>query len=269
MFPRLFLIVFLTTLTLSSARAQSTGPTSSPNAAALASQALQAVAGTTTLSDITIQATANYTAGSDQESGTATLVALGNAASLVTLNLSDGQHREIREGIAGAWVGPDGTPHAMLSHNNFVDASWFYPAFTLAALTSDPTLGLSLVGQEVHAGQTVFHLVASRAVSRKDPNIVALIQRLSTMHLYLDAATLLPAAFAFNIHPDTDTGIDIAVEIRFAGYQSFSGVQVPTHIQKYLQNSLLVDLAVTNVTINSGVPASLFALPSIATGGAQ
>ena len=206
MFTRLVILFSIPVLTLSVVKAQTAGPVRDPNAVALASKALQAVAGTTALSDITIQAAANYTAGCEQETGTATLVALGNVDSLVTLNLSDGQPGEVRNGIQGVWVGTDGAPHTMLSHNNFVDASWFYPAFTLAALTSDATLGLSLVGQEVHEGQAVFHLVASRVVSRNDPNTVALIQRLSTMHLYLDAATLLPAAFAFNVHPDTDTG---------------------------------------------------------------
>ena len=60
------------------------------------------MAGGTALTDITIQANANYVAGSDEETGTATLVARGNAQSLITLNLSGGQRQEIRNGIAGS-----------------------------------------------------------------------------------------------------------------------------------------------------------------------
>ena len=43
------------------------------------------------------------------------------------------------------------------------------------------------------------------------------------------------------------------------------------HIQKYLQRTLLLDVTVTNVLVNSGLPASEFNLPSptLNTGGAQ
>lgn len=239
-----------------------------PSAVALANRALQALVGGTALTDITLQASATYIAGSDQETGPATLVALGNQQSRVTLNLTSGQRQEIRSGIAGVWVGADGAPHAMLSHNNFVDASWFYPAFTLAALASDPTLAISLVGQEVHNGEPVYHLLLDRVVTRNSPHTVALIQRISTVHLYLDASTLLPAALDFNIHPDRNTAIDIPVEIRCSTYHSFKGVQVPTHIQRYIQNSLTLDLTVANAAVNSGVPASTFTLPAVPAGGA-
>ena len=113
--------------------------------------ALQAIAGSTALTDITIQATASYVAGSDEETGTATLVARGNAESLITLNLSGGQRQEIRQGIQGAWVGTDGVAHAMATHNCFIDAEWYFPALSLAALASDPTQIAVLVGQRVHA----------------------------------------------------------------------------------------------------------------------
>lgn len=92
-----------------SAAAQSTVAVSDPTAVALASRALQSLAGGTALSDITLQANATYVAGSDEETGMATLVARGNAQSLVTLNLTGGQRQEVRNGVAGYWTGPDGT----------------------------------------------------------------------------------------------------------------------------------------------------------------
>ena len=201
--------------------------------------------------------------------GPATLVALGNQQSRVTLNLTSGQRQEIRVGIAGVWVGPDGTAHNMHSHNCFLDASWFYPAFTLMALATDPTLSISLVGQEVHAGEPVYHLALSHVMPRKKLSTIELIQRISTMHLYLDAATLLPADLDFNVHPDTDTNINVPIEIRYGGYTAFNGVQAPTVIQKYIQNSLVLNLAVASAAVNSGVPASYFAFPYVSAGGAQ
>ncbi len=86
------------------------------------------------------------------------------------------------------------------------------------------------------------------------------------MDLYLDANSLLPSALAFNIHPDKNSSVDIPVEIRFGAYQSFKGTWVPTRIQKYLQNSLVVDLTVTSATANSGVSDSAFTLPTVSQG---
>jgi hypothetical protein len=242
---------------------------SSPAAVSLASRALQSLAGATALTDITLQANANYIAGSDEETGTATLVAHGNVQSLVTLNLSGGQRQEIRNGVAGVWVGPDGTPHAMAGHNCFLDADWFFPAFSLAALASDPTLVITLVGQEVHEGESVYHLTLFHNLSGQTPDVVSLVQQLSAMDLYLDATSLLPAALDFSVHPDNGANVNIPVEIRLAGYKSFSGIQAPTQIQKYLQNTLVLNLTVTNAAVNSGVPASVFTLPAVPEGGAQ
>ena len=242
---------------------------SNPTAVALASQALQAIAGGTALSDITIQATANYVAGSDQETGTATLVALGNAQSLVTLNLSGGQRQDIRNGIAGVYIGPDGIAHAMATHNCFIDANWYFPPLSLAALATDPTQIITLVGQQVYEGHQVYHLTLFHYLGTQSPGIVALVERVSALDLYLDATTFQPVALDFNIHPNNDAGTNIPAEIRFGAYQQFNGVWAATRIQKYVQNTLLLDLTVTGVAVNSGVSASVFTLPTVSGGGAQ
>jgi hypothetical protein len=269
MFTRPAILFLGAVLAVSAVEAQTTTPVSNPSAVALASKALQALAGYTPLSDITIQAAANYVAGSDQETGTATLVARGNAQSLVTLNLSGGQRQEIRNGVAGVSVGADGTPHAMANHNCFIDADWFFPALSLQALASDPTLVISLIGQEVREGEQVYHLTLFHYISSQIANVVATVQRVSAMDLYLDATSLLPVALDYNMHPDYDADTNLAAEIRFGAYQSFNGVQAPTRIQKYVNNSLALDLAVTNAAANSGVSPSAFTLPIVATGGGQ
>jgi len=81
------------------------------------------------------------------------------------------------------------------------------------------------------------------------------------MDLFLDSLTLLPAALAFNIHPDNDMGLDIRVEIRFSEYRAVSGVQVPFHIQKYLNNGLALDLQVQIATLNTGLAPAAFSIP--------
>ena len=269
MFRRLLLIAFLTTLSIGWARGQSTGPTSSPAALALAKQALQALAGGTVLTDITLQGSANYIAGSDQESGTATLVARGNAQGLATLNLTGGQRQEIRNGPAGAWSGPDGVQDLMALHNCWVDASWFFPALTLQALSADPTLGVVYLGPAQWNGLAALHLQFSHVVPGQAPRVTTHIQSLSTSDLYLDPKSLWPLALDFNTHPDDDINQSIPVEIQFGNYRAVSGVLVPFRIQKFLQRTLTLDFTVTQAAVNSGVPPSTFTIPELPTGGAQ
>ena len=239
-------------------------PVSNPQAIALASQSLRSLAGGTALTDITIQANANYVAGSDEETGTATLVARGNAQSLITLNLSGGQRQEIRNGVEGARVGADGTAAAIATHNCFIDANWFFPALSLSALASDPTQIAVYAGQQVYEDRQVYHLTLFRYLGPQSADAGGLVQRVSTLDLYLDAVSLRPVALDFNVHPDNDANTSIPAEIVFGGYQQMQGVWVATRIQKYLQGSLLLDLTVTSVAVNSGVPASAFTLPIIA-----
>jgi hypothetical protein len=266
--PRPYLILIIAAFLCGQAFSQ-TPVASSPQAVNLASKALQSLAGGTALTDITLQANANYVAGSDEESGSATFVARGNAQSLITLNLSGGQRQEVRNGVMGVSVAADGTATAMATHNCFIDADWFFPALSLSALASDPTQVIGFVGQQVYEGQQVYHLTLSHYLSAQSPDIIALVQRVSAMDLYLDATTLRPVALDFNLHPDNDANTSTPAEIRFGAYQQFQGIWAPTRIQKYLQNTLLLDLTVSSVAVNSGVSASMFTLPIVTAGGAQ
>jgi hypothetical protein len=258
-----------------------TAPTRDPAAVALAGQALRALAGIAPLNDITLEASATYTAGSDEETGTATLVAKACSAglalqpcgssSLVTLNLSGGPRQEIRNGPAGVWSGPDGAPHAMAQHNALVPAAWFFPVLVLADALNDPSVQLAHVGQEMKGDVSVEHLRLWRALPSalgSDPSF-QLFQHLTSVDVYLAAANSLPVAVDFNVHPDDNAGLDIAVEVQYSNYQKSGGMLLPAHIQKFINNALLLDLNIASVAVNSGVAASAFALPSIAAGGGQ
>jgi len=237
-------------------------------ALALIASSLKALTGPVSVNDVVLQASANYVAGSDEESGTATLTGSGNQESLLQLNLSGGSRQEIRNGPAGAWSGPDSTPHSMAIHNCWTDASWFFPALTLEAVANNPQTSVSYLGTDTSKGRPLLHLQVTRVPAGQTADVATLILRLSTMDIYLDPQSFLPLVLDFNVHPDGDANTNIPLEIQFGNFQSFSGGLVPFRIQKYLQGSLLLDLVVTNVSINSGVPASLFTLPPT-TGGGQ
>lgn len=235
--------------------------TQDPRAVAIITQSLSAVAGQVPLTDITLQGTATYTAGSDTETGTATLEATSHNESRVTLNLSDGVHEWIRNGTAGVRSGPDGQTHAIAGHNLWTAPSWFFPALTLAQNLKNPSSTFSDLGQESRAGQTVEHLKLENLPQGASSATAAIIGGLSATDVYL-AASALPVAIGFNAHPDNNFHIDLPVEVQFSDYRPVSGMRVPFHIQKFIQGSLLLDVVVSSVSVNSGIPDEAFTLPA-------
>jgi len=240
-----------------------------PQALSLIASSLKAITGGVTVNDVILQANASYVAGSDQETGTATLTALGNQESLVQLGLSEGPREELRNGPEGVWSGPDGTVHWMATHNCWIDADWFYPALTLEALQTDPTLGVVYVGPVTWNGVPAVALQFFHIIPGQTTAMTAEIQNLSNLYLYLDPKSFLPLALDFNTHLPSDLNGNIPVEIQFTNYQSIGGVLVPFGIQKFLQGSLNLTLTLTQATINTAIPPSTFALPPSPTGGAQ
>ena len=235
-------------------------PVSDPKALALAAKALGAQSNGVAVADVTLTGTATWTAGSDAQKGTVTFKARGTAQSRMDLALSGGNRSEIRttsNGLPqGAWIGTDGKLNAYASHNCWTDAGWFFPVFSsLASAQTNPSVVLSYVGAETRNGTSVEHLQANTY----SPDF-SFTQPWSTVDFYLDATALLPVATAFNTHPDGDSGTNISVEVDFADYQQVKGVLIPFRIQQLVQGSLALDIAVTGVDLNSGLPDSDFSI---------
>ena len=238
-------------------------PQSDPQAVSLATQAMAALTNGVAVSDVTLTGNITWIAGSDNDTGSATLLAKGTGESRVELRLTSGQRSEIRNnasGPQGAWIDLAGSTHAYAFHNCWTDAAWFYPALSSLS-AADPSIVLVYVGQESRAGKAVQHIRSYRYVPAKNARIPALTQQLSTMEFYLDATSLLPVAITFSVHPDDDVGTSIPTEVRFSGYQLSNGVRVPLHVQKYLNGGLVLDIAVSTVSLNSGLPDSTFNIP--------
>jgi len=239
----------------------STAPAASDaQAVALVQRALAAVVGSGAVSDVTLTGTVQTIAGSDNETGTATATAMAAGNSKLSLSLQAGPNGEVRTAsggvTAGVWSGTDGVSHAMVEHNLMTDPTWFFPAFTLGNVASSQAFVLSYIGPETHDGLSVVHVSAAQTFPTASP----LLQHLSQMDLYLDPGTLLPVVLAFNSHPDSNALLDIPTEIRFSSYQAVNGIQVPFHVQKYLNGGLILDLQFSNATLNAGLTAASFQL---------
>jgi hypothetical protein len=242
--------------------AQQTATTSTQGAAIL-QKALAALAPTTPITDVTLSGTARRIAGSVDESGTVVVKALAGTGTRIDLTLSSGPRTEIRNTsslpIAGSWSGPDGVSHSMSYHNLLTDPGWA-PAFTIASLLSAQNAVVTYVGPETRDGRSVIHVAASQTSPFPNPRGAASFEHLSQVDFLLDSTTLLPAAISFNIHPDGNANVDIPIEIEFSNYTTVNGTQIPFHVQKFINNSLVLDLQFTSATLNSGLSASSFSL---------
>ncbi len=257
------LVVVLSLCLTSCLSLAQTASTSDAQAIKLATQAVAALTGGVSVTDVTLNSTVIWIAGSDNLTGTATLQAKGNTESRVDLTLGSKARTEIRtstSGVpAGSWANDSAAPKASAQHNCWSDAAWFFPALSSLTQVSNAHFVFSYVGLEKHRGASTQHLRLMQALAL-DPQSSLAIRRLSAMDFYLDSVSLLPLAIAFKGHPDDNMGVDIPVEILFAGYQSVSGVQVPFHIQRILNGSVALDITVTNVAINTGLAATSFSL---------
>jgi len=190
-------------------------PQSDPQAVSLASQAMAALTNGVAVSDVTLTGNATWIAGSDNETGPATLKAKGGSKSRVDLALSGGSRSELRGNFArapqGEWIGPDGTSHSYAAYNCWTDPSWFFlPLSSLASANTNSNLILTYVGQERRNRSAVQHLRSYLYLPTQP-----LAQQSSTMDFYLDSASLLPVALAFNVHPDDDATVNLPVEMTF------------------------------------------------------
>jgi len=233
-------------------------PTGDAQAVALAAQSVAALTGGIPVTDVTLNGTVTRIAGSDQQTGTVTLLAKGVSESRVDLNLSGGTRSEIRNSNAipneGNWIGPDGVVHAIALHNCFTDSSWFFPGLgALAAAANNSNIVLTNLGLESFQQTSVQHIHAYTNNSGFPP-----AQTLSAMDFYLDPQSLFPLIVTYDEHPDNDEGVNIPVALMFSDYRNVNGATIPFHIQRYVNNSLTLDIQLSSATINSGLSDSLF-----------
>jgi hypothetical protein len=175
---------------------------------------------------------------------------------------------EIRNGVQGEWIGSDGQPHRMASHNTLAPAAWFSPSVMLMAM-GEPFAVISYVGKEKRNGIEVQHLRYHKQFLKPLTTLPSNVQQfvpdissLSTVDLFLQAKSHLLLAIEFTLHPDNNTHCDIPVEVRYADYRLIDGVLIPFRVQRLILNGLDVDLSLESALVNSGISNSEFALRS-------
>lgn len=255
--------VSLALLAISSAIAQNPSA-SDPQAVRLAAQSLAAMTGGVAVNDVTLTGAVTRIAGSDNETGAAVFKARASGAGRMDLTFSSGQRSEVCDlsvsTPAGSWSGPDRISHAIAFHNLLTEPAWFFPAFAIARRLSTAGSVATYIGHETHNGQAVEHVSIWQTPSAQFSAGAPTVQHLTQLDFFLDSTNLLPLAISFNVHPDSDAGLDLPIEVRFSDYRAVNGAQVPFHVEKYLNNSLILDFHAESVTFNTGLTVSAISL---------
>jgi len=191
----------------------------SAQASLLLQKAMNALAPNISLTDVTLSGTARRIAGADDETGSVVMKALATGEARLDLTFASGQRTEVYansdNGPIGTWSAGSGAAHSVSIQNLMTDSSWFFPALTVAKVSS-PKYVVSYVDTETKNGQLLVHLIGWQLPLGKSasPGVAAEIQRLSQLHVFLDPTSYLPVILSFSVHPDNNASIDIPIESR-------------------------------------------------------
>lgn len=206
------------------------------------------------VSSVTLAGTADWIAGSDKGSGTATLTASADGSYSVQLQLDSGSHMEEQTSFASgptcSYSGKDAVVHLSAGHNCMNNLAWFIPGVSLFG-GKQPISVSALLTAEDNSSQPVLHLRQQLTpIDSLDARTRQLLTHLSTIDLYLDPVSFLPAILDYKIHSDRNAAVDIPVQVLFTNYQTVNGVRIPFRIRRYVDGTLQLDLVVSSAQAN-------------------
>jgi hypothetical protein len=210
------------------------------------------------VTSVRLTGTATRIAGAETDTGSVTLEAVGDVSSRVELDLDIGTRLEAHQRVAGGPRAADETAGKVRQRtvgDAWSPAAWFLPQLALAAVGTD---GLTA------SAAAPDHLRLIRQVRSVTKGMTAEIARLSQTDLYLDPASGLPARLDFNRYPTAVNKFAEPVEIRYIGWHTEAGAEVPARIERWVNGVRRLTVSITQAEINPAIPVSHFNL-----GGAQ
>ena len=190
-------------------------------------------------------------AGSTNENGTFSFDLQSTGESKLDLKLASLTRTESTDAISDdphcTVTKADGVAKETAVHNCWRSLDWLVPLLVLQKHASELHSAPTPSAEKSRDAASEF--TVRRSNSHATGKTQALIEKLSAVTLKLDPATSLPASMDFNAHPEEDAGTDIPIVVRYSDYRQISGASIPFHIQKYLNNGLVLDLQVDDATI--------------------
>jgi hypothetical protein len=213
------------------------------------------------LKDATLTGRSEFVAGQTEETGTFTAQSAVDGFHRIQLSQPTTSRTDIRAVSSGVpqgfWISSQGVENTVPEHNVLVDHSWFFPQIALARLLQSSHAAFSFVGTTTKNGSSVEHFTMTNWVRPDGSMPSAQLAHIEQVDLYLDSQTLRPAILDFNMHPDSNALVDIQFEVRYSSYIEISGVWLPSHIQRYINSALNLDLTVQTAEFNTGFTESV------------
>jgi hypothetical protein len=235
-----------------SALSQTTTTTQTPTTFQQEAQA--AVTGGKSFSVVNLNATAVWTAGSLQQSGTAQLQANADGSTNVQLALGPASRTEVQTKADSSrtctWIDNAGNNHDVLGPNCLIAIPWFSPSlFTQTCVRLPALLGITDDGAVTKSGSTFHQVSYLLNLTGADASSTSQMVSQSTVNVFYDPQTFLPASLEYFIHPDNNDLQNIPVRVVFSNYQPVSGIMLPFQIEKYVNRTLQLRLDVSNASI--------------------
>ena len=231
---------------------------SDPQAVVLVQQAYLSMTGGTQVMDQTMTGTARWIFGSENFTATVTLKSKGTGKGRLDIQASYPRYEIRNDAVrpAGQWTDGAGNLHQTALHNCSIPAGILFPISVLRDIGAAAAT-VMYVGRETQAGIAVDHLRYFHTKARQTPKTTALLQRLSTVDVYLAASSHQLLMITFNVHPPLDAETNVPAEIDFADYRLVNGITIPYHIRRLLSGLPNLDFSATSVAINSGLPIAI------------
>jgi hypothetical protein len=236
------------------AHTQTPAPTPVQPPTSFQGQAQMAVSGEKSFSVVNLTATAEWIAGSDRESGNAQLQANADGSTNVELTLGKASRSDVQTKADSlrtcTWTDSAGTSHDVLGPNCLVALPWFAPSIFARPSAGPPALLATTDDGVVTKNSSIFHQVSYLlALKSANASVTNRMVSQSTVKVFYDPQTFLPASLEYFTHPDDNDLQNIPVRVVFSNYQSVSGVMLPFQIEKYINRTLQLRLNVSNASI--------------------
>ena len=225
------------------------------SASAILSQVANAFSAGKPVSQVQLTGSANWYAGSLEDSGTATLTASSTGAAQMQLSLAKTgswteSQSDIGMGMTCQWAGNDGTAHPGDVMNCLRPAVWFLPSISLQPTAIPAGVGVADLGTGTVGSGTYRHLQTQAVLAGMPNELLSRSVEASTTDLGIDPTTALPSVLRYQVHPDNGANVDIPIEIRYSNYQKVNGTEIPFLIQRYVNGSLQLEVQVNSAQIS-------------------
>lgn len=227
------------------------------DAGGISNQLSESFSGKKLVQQVQLSGNAIWHTGGTEDTGTISLSAKSNGSSQMKVSLSAaGEKTESQTGIGlGArcqWTGSSGALHGSSSSGCAIITLWFLPALSMQSSLLPSNLliadqGIETIGQ----GATLYHhLQIHLATANTSNRIATAAAAQSKTDIGLNTESNLPAILAYSVRPDNGSPVVISVEVRYSDYRAVDGVQIPFHIQRYVNGALQLDILISSAQIN-------------------